>query len=132
MTSRRPVAVFNFTDPWMRDVIRRTAPPEFDVEFIDDAKNARQLQDHLPRADFLVTLDLPAAWVPWLRRCKLVQHQGVGYDDIDTATLADAGIPLAVTPEGTTVGVAEHSILLILALYKRLPAVHASLRRGEF
>ena len=30
-----------------------------------------------------------------------------------------AGIPLAVTTAGTIIGVAEHTILLILALYKQ-------------
>jgi phosphoglycerate dehydrogenase-like enzyme len=130
--SERAVALFNFADPWMREVIAEVAPPGFDVRFIDNPADAGRLHGLLPEADFLVTLELPAAWVPWLRRCRLVQHQGVGYDAIDVAALAAAGIPLGVTPEGTTVGVAEHTILLILALYKRLPEVHASLRRGEF
>jgi phosphoglycerate dehydrogenase-like enzyme len=130
--SHRPVAVFNFAHRWMQEMILQMAPPEFDVRFPTDANDPRQLQELLPRADFFVTLDLPAAWMPWLRRCKLVQHQGVGYDGIDLPALAAAGIPLAVTPEGTVLGVAEHTILFILALYKRLPAVHESLRRGEF
>jgi phosphoglycerate dehydrogenase-like enzyme len=83
-------------------------------------------------ADLLVTVKLPAAWVPYLRRCKLVQLQGVGFDGIDRAGLAQAGIPVALTPEGTVIGVAEHSILLMLAVYKRLTAVHAAVLRGEF
>jgi phosphoglycerate dehydrogenase-like enzyme len=132
MAAQRPVAVFNFADRWMREVIRRAAPPDFDVRFIDDPGQTRRVQDLLRHADFLVTIDLPRTWVPWLRQCKLVQHQGVGYDGIDAEALAAAGVPLAVTPEGTVVGVGEHTILLILALYKRLPEVHASLRQGEF
>ena len=132
MSPERPVALFNFADPWMQEVVRRVAPAEFDVRFLGDPDDARQREELLGRADFLVTLRLPAEWVPLLSRCRLVQNQGVGCDAIDTAALARAGIPLAVTPEGTTVGVAEHTLLLILALYRRLTAVHESLRRGGF
>src|SRR5690348_5729048 len=67
-----------------------------------------------------------------MTRCKLVQHQGVGYDGIDAAALARAGIPLAVTTAGTIIGVGEHTILLILALDKQIVAVANSLRRGEY
>jgi phosphoglycerate dehydrogenase-like enzyme len=76
--------------------------------------------------------ELPAERVALLERCKLVQHQGVGYDGIDVAALAQAGIPLATTPEGTIIGVAEHTILLILALSKQLVQVHESMRQGKF
>jgi phosphoglycerate dehydrogenase-like enzyme len=130
MSPSRPVAVFNVTSPCMQDMIRQAAPPDFDVRFRD--ADPGRWPELLAAADFLVTIDLPAAWVPHLRRCRLVQHSGVGYDAIDTAALAAAGIPLALTPEGTVVGVAEHTILLILALYKRLTAVSDAVRRGEF
>ena len=43
-----------------------------------------------------------------------------------------AGIPLAVTTAGTVVGVGEHTILLILSLYKQIVPVRESLRRGEY
>jgi phosphoglycerate dehydrogenase-like enzyme len=61
-----------------------------------------------------------------------VQLQGVGADGVDRMALHRAGIPLALTPDGTVVGVAEHTLLLILAVYKRLTAVHESVRRGGF
>jgi phosphoglycerate dehydrogenase-like enzyme len=132
MPVRRAVAVFTFSNRWMQEMVRQAAPPDFEVKFLEDPGNEPRLRELLAEADFLVTTDLPAAWVPWLRRCRLVQHQGVGYDGIDVAALARAGIPLAVTPEGTINGVAEHTILFILALYKRLTAVHDSVRRGGF
>jgi phosphoglycerate dehydrogenase-like enzyme len=48
------------------------------------------------------------------------------------AALAERGIPLAITPGGTTVGVAEHTVLLILAILRRLPFADAELRQGRF
>jgi phosphoglycerate dehydrogenase-like enzyme len=67
------------------------------------------------------------------RRLELVHHQGVGWQDTtDHAVLRERGIPLAFTPEGTTVGVAEHTVLLILSVLKRLPFADAELRQGRF
>jgi phosphoglycerate dehydrogenase-like enzyme len=129
---RRPVAVFQAANRWMQEVIREAAPRDFDVRFLEDPTNATQVRDLLAEADFLVTVRLPEAWTPWLTRCRLVQVQGVGYDGVDRSALFRAGIPLAITPEGTVDGVAEHTILLILALYKNLPRVDAAVRRGEF
>ncbi len=65
-------------------------------------------------------------------RLRFVHHQGVGYQDtIDLAALAERAVPLAITPGGTA-GVAEHTVLLILAALKRLPFADAELRRGRF
>jgi len=65
-------------------------------------------------------------------KLKMVQHQGVGHEKIDKAALKARGIPLAICPAGTTVGVAEHTILLILAVYKRLVAADTKLRQGKW
>jgi phosphoglycerate dehydrogenase-like enzyme len=66
-------------------------------------------------------------------RLELVHHQGVGWQDtVDHEALRARGIPLALTPEGTTVGVAEHTVLLMLAVLKRLPFADRELREGRF
>lgn len=67
------------------------------------------------------------------RRLELVHHQGVGWQDTtDHEVLRARGIPLALTPEGTTTGVAEHTVLLILAALKLLPYADRELREGRF
>ncbi len=67
------------------------------------------------------------------QRLELVHHQGVGWQDTtDHVELKARGIPLALTPEGTTVGVAEHTVLLILAALKMLPFADSELRAGRF
>ena len=67
------------------------------------------------------------------RRLELVHHQGVGWQDTtDHALLRERRIPLAFTPEGTTLGVAEHTVLLMLAILKRLPFADRELREGRF
>jgi phosphoglycerate dehydrogenase-like enzyme len=66
-------------------------------------------------------------------RLELVHHQGVGWQDTtDHEVLRARAIPLALTPEGTTIGVAEHTVLLILAALKLLPHADRELREGRF
>ena len=126
-----PLAVFALTHPWLQEMILKVAPATFEVKFLDSQDEAA-VQTLLPQADVLMANYLPAEWVPLLKRCKLVQHQGVGYDGLDVAALAEAGIPVAITPEGTVIGVAEHTILLILALYKQLVQVRLDMAQGNF
>jgi len=134
--AKKPVTLFNIDDSWMREIIVQCAPGNFDVQFIDDPngdpRESETLASLLERADFLVTVALPKNWIDHLGRCQLVAMQGVGTETVDFEALDQAGIPMTLTPEGTTTGVAEHTILLILALYKRLVEVDASVRRGEF
>ena len=63
----------------------------------------------------------------------LVHHQGVGYHDtVDIAALRERQIALAIAPGGTSVGVAEHTLMMMLAVGKRLAYVDAELRQGRW
>jgi phosphoglycerate dehydrogenase-like enzyme len=131
MSDQSPLAVFVITHPWLKGSVREAAPASFGVEFVD-ANDTQAAVALIPRADFLVTTYLPSSWLPLLRRCRLVQLLGVGTDQVDVVGLQEAGIPVAITPDGLDVGVAEHTILFILALYKRFLEVSTSTRRGEW
>ena len=66
-------------------------------------------------------------------KLKVVHHQGVGWQDTtDWQEIKRRGLPLALTPQGTTIGVAEHTVLLMLAAAKRLTFVDAELRQGRW
>lgn len=106
-------------------------PDEFDVEFLD-LNDADAVAATLPRVDAVICLSLTTEQCRMLDRCKLVMHNGVGYDAIDIETLTEMGIPVAVTPVMTPEGVAEHALMLILALSKQLPAVQQSMKSGEW
>jgi D-3-phosphoglycerate dehydrogenase len=75
---------------------------------------------------------LTAETIAAASRLKLIQHQGVGYDRTDVAAAARAGVPVALTPEGTSEPVAEHVILLILSLYRNLLTATRTLRQGQW
>lgn len=85
-------------------------------------------------ADVLLVATTPvtAEVIAAAPRLKLIQHQGVGYDNVDVEAAARAGVPVALTPEGTTTPVAEHVFLLILALYRNLLVAANALREGRW
>ena len=119
--------------PAVLEIVRSQLPPTFELEALEEG-----LQDEVlcrvADADFLLVATTPVTEevIAAAPRLKLIQHQGVGYDNVDMEAAARRGIPVALTPEGTTVGVAEHVFLLILALYKQLRTVEDALRRGEW
>jgi len=63
---------------------------------------------------------------------RLVQMIGVGTDPLDLDALAEAGVAAAYNPGVNRTGAAEHTIMLMLALIKRLPASDRSTREGRF
>ena len=64
---------------------------------------------------------------------KLIHHQGVGYHDtVDLEAARGRGLRLALTPEGTTIGVAEHTVLLALGAARRAAFADAELRQGRW
>jgi len=85
-------------------------------------------------ADFILvaTTPLTAEVIAAAPRLKLIQHQGVGYDNVDVAAAARAGIPVGLTPEGTSKPVAEFVFLLILSLYRNLFVANQTLRQGQW
>ena len=131
MTDTKPLVVWTTCHPWIQEVVAEVQPEEFDVEFLD-LNDADAVAATLPRVDALICLSLTTEQCRMLDRCKLVMHNGVGYDAIDIETLAEMGIPVAVTPVMTPEGVAEHALMLILALSKQLPAVQQSMKSGEW
>lgn len=123
-------ALFQISNPWIQSITQSHAPQNIDVAFFhpDDP----DLPDKLAQANFLVTLRLDTDWVPYLKNCRLVQQQGVGYDSVDRQALHAAGIPLALTPQGTPESVAEHTIMLMLSLYRQTVPIQADMRTGAF
>jgi phosphoglycerate dehydrogenase-like enzyme len=112
-------------------IIRAQVPGEFDLRFrSQDEPVSAAIAD----AEFVLvaTTKLTEEVLSSASNLRLIQHQGVGYDNIDLAAARARGIPVAICPAGTSVGVAEHVFLLILSLYKRLLEADASLRRGEW
>ncbi len=65
-------------------------------------------------------------------RLVVVGRAGVGVDNVDLDAATRAGIVVVNAPTGNTVAAAEHTIALMFALARHVPAADASVRRGEW
>jgi D-3-phosphoglycerate dehydrogenase len=94
-----------------------------------------ELIERIPDYDALVVrseTQVTAAVLEAGKRLKIVARAGVGVDNIDVPTATRCGVIVVNSPEGNTMAAAEHSIALLLALSRRIPAAAASLKRGEW
>ncbi len=100
------------------------------VPTLDEADFAKHAAD----ADILLVVHrkIDASALALAPRVRFVQQASVGYDNLDLAALAAAGVLAAYTPGANAVGVAEHTILLMLALLKRLSSAEQATRAGRW
>lgn len=63
-------------------------------------------------------------------RLKVIVRAGAGVDNIDLPSATRAGIVVMNTPGGNTLSTAEHTMALLLAMARQLPAADAKLRAG--
>ncbi|MCY3865407.1 MAG: phosphoglycerate dehydrogenase [Chloroflexi bacterium] len=80
----------------------------------------------ITRSDFV--LDAPL--LEYAPKLRLIARMSAGLTGIDIDCATERGILVMNTPGVSAVSAAEHTLLLILALNRNLPAVHESLREG--
>ena len=78
-------------------------------------------------------------WAPITRRViealpglELIVRYGVGLDNIDLAAAAEHGVAVSHAPDYCVDEVAEHTVALLLALQRRLPAFDRRVREGNW
>ena len=115
-------------------IIREEVPPGFELITLEnDSDEERKAK--LADCEVVIVAARPMSreFVETAPQLKLLHHQGVGYQDtVDAAALKARNIALALTPAGTSIGVAEHTVLLTLAACKRLPFADSELRQGRW
>src|SRR5437660_2599434 len=65
-------------------------------------------------------------------KLRAIVRAGVGVDNIDVAAATRRGIVVMNTPGGNTVSTAEHTVAMLLALARLIPAADASLKQGKW
>lgn len=88
--------------------------------------------DGIRDLDFVIAAKVTREMVGAAPRLRLIMTPGVGSDGVDIAAACERGIPVAVTICGNSVEVAEHTVLLMLAVSRRLTELDAALRQGRW
>lgn len=122
------VAIVGPVDPVGRAALRARLTPDFDV--IDVADESEY--DRLAHVNYIVlrTLRLDGDAIRQCRNLRLVQRWGAGYDTVDIEAAGERGIPVSITHGINTTPVAEFTIMLILAVLRRLVTLDRNVRAG--
>jgi phosphoglycerate dehydrogenase-like enzyme len=107
--------------------------PDVEIAIVADF-SADEFQRQAVGATILVNARRPidAELLAMAPETRLIHQIGVGIDAIDQAAIANTGIIVAYNPGVNRTGAAEHMIMLMLALIKRLPQSEAASRAGRF
>jgi len=125
-----------FTDdrPEITALVMRHAPPGFDVRIHSDRVADAEKVALLQEADFLILTGraAPEAALRTARRLKLIQLMSAGYNTINVALCRELGIPVANNGGANAIDVAEHTLALILGIYRKLFAVDQAVRTQQW
>jgi D-3-phosphoglycerate dehydrogenase len=85
-------------------------------------------------ADAVMTdyFDWSADAIARLRRCRLIAQYGAGYDRVDVAAAARAGILVTHTPRYCVDEMADHTLALMLAVLRKVAFYDRRVRAGEW
>jgi phosphoglycerate dehydrogenase-like enzyme len=117
------------------DLIRSTMPADRYELLTMEGDSEEERLAKLAEAELVIVggLRMSEEEVEAAGRLRLVLHQGVGYHDtVATDALMKRQIRLAVTPQGTSEGVAEHALMMMLATGRRLAFCDSELRQGRW
>ena len=115
------------------EAVEELAPPGFDLVRAEAGSPAYQAA--LGEASYLVGFIDGLVEDGLYRaapRLKLIQLLSAGYDRADIAAARRAGVPIANNGGANAVAVAEHALMLMLAVCRRLPLQHANVGAGRW
>ena len=127
------IALLDVLPEKMFKLIESQAPPNCEIIPMTNRSESEMLT--IARdADFILAISLPITRqiIEGAPKLRLIQKWGAGYERIDIQSAFDRGIPVAVTRSSNSATVAEYTILLILAVLKKLLIADRSVRDGKW
>lgn len=112
---------------------RLDARPDTEVVVLAEPDEER-VREALAHADALLVKNTPVteAMIAGAPRLRVVSKHGVGLDNLPMDALSARGVPVATVGDANAGAVAEHAMMLLLALSRRLPQYQARARRGGY
>ncbi len=100
------------------------------TSFTDKAEHIALLK----KADYLISggIPTPKEYVDAMDKVQMIQKWGVGVDRVDLEAVKARNIPIYITAGANSIPVAELALGLMLAVYRKIPMLDQSVRRGEW
>ncbi len=127
MTSQSNLLFLSERSPRHQEWSRASAPATIEVTFLSHSARAAILAQ-LPTTDYLISErsgQIDAQLIDAAPKLRLIQRLGSLTHDIDLSAARSRAIAVCATPVYGCVLVAEHMLLQMLALAKKLPEVSA-------
>src|ERR1700704_3943501 len=106
-----------------------------EVDEVSDKLAKGELYGRLGDYDGVITRSSTAVTSEFLARAKklrILGRAGVGVDNIDVDACSHQGVIVVNAPYGNVVSAAEHTVGMLLALVRKIPAAHESLKQLEW
>jgi phosphoglycerate dehydrogenase-like enzyme len=104
-------------------------------ELVEVTAGSAELHDAMPDADYLIGLGDPSmndGFYARAKKLKLVQLLSAGYDKCDIEAARRAKVPICNNGGANSVAVAEHTLMLMLAVCRRLIWQHQNVAAGRW
>ena len=109
-------------------------PAGFTTTVVDGKSAEDQQVEAVQDADFIMAFraKLTERILRSAKKARLVQILSAGYDSINLKLLRELGIPCANNGGANSRAVADHAVLAMLSLYRRLMAADRAVREGRW
>lgn len=116
-----------------KEILEEHKPDGYQLLFWSDMNDVEKSKN-LKTADYLLaaTENIDQDIIRHATNARLIQKTGIGVDNIDTEFAKLQSIPVSNTPGANSTGVAELTILLILALYRKLTIANQATKDGKW
>jgi D-3-phosphoglycerate dehydrogenase len=107
----------------------------FQVDQVSSKLPAEELHARIGEYEAIITrssTSVTAEFLSRARRLRILGRAGVGVDNIDVEACSRQGVVVVNAPYGNVVSAAEHTVGMLLALVRKIPMAHDSLRRLEW
>lgn len=120
--------------PDVLDLVPRMKPEGFTLKMLPPRVSRDQIAAEMREAQYLLGFVwfLPDEAYAAANRLKLVQVLSAGYDMVNIEGARKARIPICSNGGANSVAVAEHAIMLMLAVYRKLIAFHHNVASGQW
>src|SRR5256884_2703516 len=113
------------------DIARSLTPPGFEL-VVADVGTAEFYQAAADAEYYLgLARQMGGEFFRAAPKLRLVQLLSAGYDRVDVEAARKAGVPVANNGGANAIAVAEHTLMLMLAVLKRLRPLHNDVHPGK-
>ncbi len=99
----------------------------------DDLRNPQRLRRYVEQVEaILASVEPYTAEVMQGTPLRVIARMGVGYDAIDVPAATELGVAVTITPGTNEHSVAEHTLMLMLGVYRGLPWRYKQVQTGRW